>query len=66
MKTFLMILVIGGLLGTAAHFAETGDAIKVISRDGEVCGCMYDETGFKGCDDSGDVEYVVIEASTCN
>lgn len=47
------------------HFVEVGDAIKVVAREGEVCGCMYDNTGFKDCIDDGTVEYVVIKASHC-
>ena len=45
---------------------ETGDAIKVVARDGTVCGCMYDETGFHQCSDDNDIQYIVIEASHCN
>jgi len=34
------------------------------AREGEVCGCMYDNTGFKDCIDDGTVEYVVTRRPT--
>ena len=45
---------------------DTGDALKVVARDGTVCGCMYDETGFHQCTEDKDTTYVVIEVSVCD
>ena len=42
---------------------EFGDAIKVVTEDGQVCGCMYDNTGFQECRDG--LDYVVLTATEC-
>jgi hypothetical protein len=41
-----------------------GDAIKVVGRDGRICGCIYDDNGFQKC--KSNLEYTVIEVSHCD
>lgn len=42
---------------------EFGDVIKVVTDDGQVCGCMYDNTGFQDCREG--TKAVVISTSKC-